>query len=283
MNIVSRGKTQQVGVKAANLVRLTQHFSVPYFVVVSTRMHREYRRKRQISAEHRKELEESLGRLLKKGRVAVRSSGTAEDMPGLSFAGMYSTTLNIDGVRDGIAAVVKCWQSVESPRVREYCRRMNVDVGDMAVILQHQLEPAVSGVMVTQSPFSISEVLIECCQDLGDSLVSGRVTPARYRIRDGKIIHHQGDELLSPEQLKKLVDHGKRIERIFKTPQDVEWAIEDDKLYILQTRPVLLHAASQRSKGTVWCNANVRETIPDPISPMTWSGTRTLFLMMSMV
>ncbi|MGD9380578.1 MAG: PEP/pyruvate-binding domain-containing protein [candidate division WOR-3 bacterium] len=277
MNIVSKGNIQQTGVKAANLRRLPPRFNVPRFVVVSTKMYRAYLASGEISVRHRRELTEALRGFLKQGRVAVRSSGTAEDMPGLSFAGMYSTTLNISSVSDGIDAVMKSWQSVESPRVREYCRKMNVEIGDMAVIIQHQLEPAVSGVMVTQSPFSISEVLIECCRGLGDKLVSGRVTPARYRIRGGRTIEHKGDDLLSPEQLRKLVDQGKKIERIFKAPQDVEWAIEDGKLYILQTRPVSLHAASQRSRGTVWCNANVRETIPDPVSPMTWSIFDTSF------
>jgi phosphohistidine swiveling domain-containing protein len=277
VKIVNKGRVQDVGVKAANLMQLNRRFNVPGFVVASTRMHREYRVNEQLSESSRRELTKTFRGFLKQGRVSVRSSGTAEDMPGLSFAGLYSTTLGVSSVSEGIEAVVKSWKSVESPRVQEYCRKMNVDVGDMAVIIQHQLEPAVSGVMVTQSPFSISEVLIECCQGLGDKLVSGRIAPTRYRIRGGETIQHQGDDLLSPRELRQLVDQGKKIERMFKAPQDIEWAIEDGKLYILQTRPVLLHTASQRSKGTVWCNANVRETIPDPISPMTWSVFDTSF------
>jgi phosphohistidine swiveling domain-containing protein len=269
--IVNKGNAQLVGVKAANLMRLAKSFSVPEFVVVSTRMYREYIVDRMMSSKHKKVLEKTLQGFLKKGMVAVRSSGTAEDLAGLSFAGMYLTTLNVESVSEGMEAVVKSWQSTESPRVREYCRQMNVDVGEMAVIIQRQLKPTVSGVMVTQSPFSISEVLIECCEGLGDKLMSGEVTPARYRIRGGKTIQHKGSDLLSSHQLRELVAKGKRIERFFKSPQDIEWAIENRKLYILQSRPVLLHAATNRSKGMVWCNANVRETIPDPISPMTWS------------
>lgn len=277
MYIVNKGNAQLIGVKAANLVRLAKHFSVPEFVVVSTRMYREYIVDRMMSSKHKKALEKTLQGFLKKGMLAIRSSGTAEDLAGLSFAGMYSTTLNVESVGEGMDAVVKSWQSTESPRVREYCRQMNVKTGDMAVIIQHQLRPAVSGVMVTQSPFSISEVLIECCTGLGDKLMSGEVTPARYRIRGGKTIQHRGSDLLSSNQLRELVAKGKRIERIFKSPQDIEWAIEDGRLYVLQSRPVLLHAATSRSKGTVWCNANVRETIPDPISPMTWSIFDTSF------
>lgn len=277
MYIVNKGNTQLIGVKAANLMRLAKRFSVPEFVVVSTRMYREYIVDRMMFSKHKKALERTLQGFLRRGTLAIRSSGTAEDLAGHSFAGMYSTTLNVESVGEGMEAVVKSWQSTESPRVREYCRQMNLKIGDMAVIIQHQLRPALSGVMVTQSPFSISEVLIECCTGLGDKLMSGEVTPARYRIRGGKTIQHKGGDLLSSHQLRELVAAGKRIERIFKSPQDIEWAIEDGKLFILQSRPVLLHAATSRSKGTVWCNANVRETIPDPISPMTWSIFDTSF------
>lgn len=277
MYIVNKGNAQLIGVKAANLLRLAKRFSVPEFVVVSTRMYREYIVDRMMSSKHKEALEKTLQAFLKKGTLAIRSSGTAEDLAGLSFAGMYSTTLNVESVGEGMEAVVVSWQSTDSLRVREYCRQMNVRTGDMAVIIQHQLRPTVSGVMVTQSPFSISEVLIECCTGLGDRLMAGEVTPARYRIRGGRTIQHKGSDLLSSHQLRELVTTGKRIERIFKSPQDIEWAIEDGKLYILQSRPVLLHAATSRSKGTVWCNANVRETIPDPISPMTWSIFDTSF------
>ena len=271
MYIVKKGHARQIGNKAANLLLLTRDFLVPEFLVVSTRMYDEYAPTKILSSRHRQELEKAFKSLLAKGMVAVRSSGTAEDLPGLSFAGMYSTTLNVTSCDEGLEAVMKSWESAGSARVKEYCRRMNVGPGSMAVIVQHQLKPSVSGVMVTQSPFSISEVMVECCTGLGDRLVSGKVIPSRYRIRNKGVIEKRGSDLLSTKELMELVDIGKKIERIFKSPQDIEWAIEDGRIYVLQARPVLLYAATQRSKGTVWCNANVRETIPDPVSPMTWS------------
>ncbi len=277
MYIVKKGSAKQMGVKAANLVLLDRVFPVPEFVVVSTRMYDEYASTGTLSPRHRGELEKALKGLLSKGAVAVRTSGTAEDLPGISFAGMYSTTLSVTSTEEGLGAVMRSWESTSSYRVKEYCRRMNVEPGSMAVIIQHQLKPLVSGVMITQSPFSISEVMIECCAGLGDKLVSGKVMPSRYRIRNAKLIERKGRDLLSMKQLMELVDIGKKIERIFKSPQDIEWAIEDGRLYVLQARPVILHAATQRSRGTVWCNANVRETIPDPISPMTWSIFDTSF------
>lgn len=277
MYIVNKRNPQLVGSKAANLMRVAKNFRVPEFVVISTTARREYMTRKSLAPRFKQQLEKTLRYFLKKGAVAIRSSGTSEDLPGISFAGMYSTVLNIMDVDAGIEAVIDVWQSAESRRVKEYCRQMNVEIGDMSVIVQHQLKPEVSGIMVTQSPFSISEVLIECCPGLGDKLVAGKIVPARYRIRSGKVIEQKGEDLLSSAQLEELVASGKRVERIFGSAQDIEWALANGELYILQSRPVFVRATTQRRKGTVWCNANVRETIPDPISPMTWSMFDTSF------
>jgi len=277
INKRSGSSPQVVGVKAHNLFRLAGMSRVPEFAVILSRAYSEYMRAGKMPPVLKQEIEKTLKHFHSMGMVAVRSSCTAEDLTGVSFAGMYTTVLNIADVDNGLQAVVEVWQSAESPRVAEYCRQMDVHTGDMAVILQHQLRPEISGVMVTQSPFSISEVLIECCEGLGDKLVSGAVVPTRYRMRNGKVIELQGTDLLSPDQLRELVASGKKIERFFRSAQDIEWAIESGRLHILQSRPVLVHATARRSKGKVWCNANVRETIPDPVSPMTWSVFDTSF------
>lgn len=265
------------GRKAWNLFLLKKYFPVPEFVVITTKGFKDYRKNKKITPALEHELRETLIRFFKKGTVAIRSSGTAEDLPGISFAGMYETTLNIKNIDGGIRAVIRTWNSVDSERVNKYCEGMNVSIGDMAVIIQHQLEPEKSGVMVTQSPFRINEILIECCQGLGEKLVSGEIIPTRYRIRRNEIAEHRGGDLLIKEQVLKLVNIGKKIEKIFKSPQDIEWAIEHGKIYILQSRPILLHASIPRRQCTVWCNANVRETIPDPMSPMGWSIFDSVF------
>lgn len=277
LNMQENARLEQIGAKAWNLIILKRSFSVPEFAIVTTDAFRDYRKHREITPVLTKELKEILDRLLKKGPVAVRSSCTAEDLPGISFAGMYATTLNVEDCEAGIEAVINAWNSVDSERVKKYREKMNIPRGDMAVIIQHQLQPKVSGVMVTQSPFSVSEVLIECCPGLGEKLVSGKITPTRYRIKSGNIIERKGDNLLSDIQLPELTRAGKKIEKIFGSGQDIEWAIENGKLFILQSRPVTVYAAEPRRKGTVWCNANVRETIPDPISPMGWSIFDTVF------
>lgn len=269
--IIKNAKPTIVGRKAYNLFLLSKHFSVPQFCVVTTDAYRAFKRDAKITPVLKGVLVSALEQFLDKGPLVVRSSGTAEDMPGVSFAGMYSTTLRVTTVAEGLAAIVKTWKSTHSDRVRKYCETHNIECGDMAVIIQHQLVPEVSGVMVTQSPFSIEEVLIECCAGLGEKLVSGKVTPTRYRVRSGEIIEQKGTKFLSAKQVNELVALGKKIEKTMKSPQDVEWAIEKGQYYILQSRPVLVERAKARRRTTVWTNANVRETIPDPISPMGWS------------
>ncbi len=264
-------RLKKIGTKARNLVLLKKHFSVPGFVVITTDGFRDYRKNNKIMPELDQELRKMLASMLSKGHIAVRSSCTAEDMPGISYAGMYTTSLDIKDVDSGIEAIIRTWNSVDSDRVSKYREHMDLPPGDMAVIIQEQLEPDVSGVMVTQSPFSVGEILIECCRGMGEKLVSGKITPTRYRIDSEGNIAHEGERILSETQSIELAKTGKKIERLFKSPQDIEWAIAKGKLYILQARPVLVFAAKSRRKGIVWCNANVRETIPDPMSPMGWS------------
>jgi len=265
-----------VGMKAWNLFRLRRHFTVPDFAVVTTTALEVYKKHGRIPSDLDRVLRSTLSGFLEKGTVAVRSSGVAEDLPDASFAGMYETTLNVRSVGQGLKAVRRVWRSLNNARVRAYCRRRNISSNKMAVIIQHQLIPDISGVMVTQSPYSRQELLIECCPGLGEKLVSGMVTPTRYALRRNSIRRQNGDDILTRAQLDRLKKAGKKIETLFGHPQDVEWAFEDGTLFILQARPVAASIQVQK-KGIVYCNANVRETIPDPVSPMGYSIFDTVF------
>lgn len=274
MNYVVDGKKTSpalIGAKAWNLYSLPKHVTIPPFVVVTTEAFVDYEKKRQLSPNIRDELSDVLQPMLKGGPVAIRSSGTSEDLPDVSFAGMYNTTLGIKSVDEGIRAIVKTWRSIDSSRARNYREKMRVARGAMAVIIQRQLDPEISGVLVTRNPLKPDQVLIECCKGLGERLVSGEITPTRYHLRKNEVISQSGEHLLQERELADLVKLGRKIEKCFKVPQDIEWAIEKGKIYILQARPVTENIAIPKKKGTVWCNVNVRETIPDPISPLMYS------------
>jgi phosphoenolpyruvate synthase/pyruvate phosphate dikinase len=123
--------------------------------------------------------------------VAVRSSGTAEDLPGHSFAGQYDTYLGISNSADCIEAVKKCWASLWTLRAYEYRERNSFDnlLINMAVIVQSFIEADTSGVMFTVDPVrdSRSSIVIEACFGLGETLVSGKVTPDRFIVSKKKL------------------------------------------------------------------------------------------------
>jgi len=215
-------------------------------------------------------------RKLGRGLVAIRSSATAEDLPGASFAGQQSTFLNIENEDKVVAAVQDCWASLFEPRALFYRVQQGFDhskVG-IAVPVQKMVQSETSGVMFTVEPLTSdkTKILIEAVYGLGEAIVSGEVTPDQYlldkegfRIIDKKIERQDwqlvrnpktlADELKvnikipvprSKQAMQKLTDEdivalaklGKTIEDLYQFPQDIEWAKQDRELFIVQTRPV---------------------------------------------
>jgi len=202
--------------------------------------------------------------------VAVRSSATAEDLPDASFAGQQDTFLNIKGEEQLIDAVKKCWASLYGARAIFYRVKKNFDHEkvNIAVVVQKMVNAEKAGVMFTSHPSSGENVaIIESIWGLGEAVVSGMVSPDNfvidketYRIIDKKISEKTkmcikdpktGDtiyidvpqdkrnaESLTDDEIKELVNLGNKIERIYRFPQDVEWAIENGKIFILQSRAI---------------------------------------------
>jgi pyruvate,water dikinase len=202
------------------------------------------------------------------GPVAVRSSAGAEDSETASFAGQQDTYLNVRGSAAVLAAVRQCWASFFSERAVFYRSRKG-SLADlrMAVVVQRQLAPEKSGVMFTVDPVRKrrDQMVIEAVRGLGEAVVSGRVTPDHYIVsRDGELKRVQVSaqalaivaaaeggvqeieldpvtgraRVLSDAELADLARVGTRLEELFGAPQDVEWAFENDQLYLLQSRPV---------------------------------------------
>jgi pyruvate,water dikinase len=202
-------------------------------------------------------------------RVAVRSSATAEDTASTSFAGMNETFTNVSGDDDLVARIVECWASLWSPRVVAY--RATRDIGDepaIAVVVQRMVDSAVSGVMFTADPATgdRTHLVIEAAFGLGEVVVGGQVEPDTYVVsKDGPRILHQhigskaekivrGDDgrdrrvavpedeqarrVLDESTLLDLADLGIEIERHYGKPQDIEFAIADHRISIVQSRPI---------------------------------------------
>jgi pyruvate,water dikinase len=202
------------------------------------------------------------------GPVAVRSSACAEDSETASFAGQQDTFLNVHGSAAVLASVRKCWASFFSERALFYRSRKG-SLADlrMAVVVQRQLAPEKSGVMFTVDPVRRrrDQMVIEAVHGLGESVVSGMVTPDHYIVsREGELKRAQvstqtvaivaaaqggvhevpldpmvgGARVLSDGELGDLAQMGSKLEELFGAPQDVEWAFENERLYLLQSRPV---------------------------------------------
>lgn len=202
------------------------------------------------------------------GPVAVRSSATAEDTAGTSFAGMNATFTNVQGDEALVAAVVDCWASLYGTRVVSYRRaRGLIDEPAIAVIVQQMVASERSGVMFTADPASgrRDRIVIEAAFGLGEVVVSGQVEPDTYVVaKDGlepldvrvgvkthKIVTGpHGDErvalseadgsrrVCNDQEIQELAQLGATVEAHYGEPQDVEWAIADGKIFVVQARPI---------------------------------------------
>ena len=203
--------------------------------------------------------------------VAVRSSATAEDLPEASFAGQQATLLNVRGAKAVIAAVRECWASLFTARAIYYRQKNHFPHEKVliAVIVQKMVNSAKSGVMFTVNPATNdeSEIVIEGAFGLGEAVVSGMVSPDLYVldkrtlritkvekkeqkfkiVRDratGSTVHVALDaseerlQVLSDKEILELARYGKKLEEHYRHPQDVEWAVEGENVFIVQTRAV---------------------------------------------
>ncbi|MFJ5695702.1 PEP/pyruvate-binding domain-containing protein [Arthrobacter sp. NPDC093125] len=201
------------------------------------------------------------------GAVAVRSSATAEDLPGAAFAGQQDTFLNVDGEEAVVRAVRDCWASLWTDRAIAYRRRRGIDPHEVAiaVVVQKMVPADVAGVLFTANPVTgeRSEIVVDAGQGLGEAVVSGRVTPEHYVLdRSGRILSFEpggGEVVISaaagggtkeragsrsygptfaPERLMELADLARKAQEHFGRPQDMEWALAGGRVYVLQSRPI---------------------------------------------
>jgi pyruvate, water dikinase len=200
--------------------------------------------------------------------VAVRSSALGEDSAEATFAGLQDTYLWVRGIDAVCGAVEKCWASLYSTEAVAYRERFGVENPAMGVTIQLMVDAAISGVMFTCNPVSgdRSMVAVNASWGLGLAVVGGEVTPddflvskvtgevVKRTINDKRIEYvaaadgteridveetRRREPCLDDDKLTTLVAIGKRVEKHFGAPQDIEWAFDNDgELFILQSRPV---------------------------------------------
>ena len=233
--------------------------------------------------------------------VAVRSSATAEDLPDASFAGQQETYLNIQGENEVLDAVKRCWVSLWTARAIAYRVKNGIkqEIVALAVVVQKLAFSDASGVMFTLNPINgrRSEMIVNAAWGLGESVVSSLVTPDTIVVDKNaeRIVSYEAankeimtvrtsdgtEEIPTPKQLRKkhaltrnqvmrLTQLGKKIEKYYEMPMDVEWALEKDKLYIVQARPitVLPPEWTLPEKDVIYTKGSLAEHLPNPVTPL---------------
>jgi pyruvate,water dikinase len=210
--------------------------------------------------------------------VAVRSSATMEDSEQASFAGMNATFLNVHGREDLIRKVKECWASLYGARVISYrAKKEFYDEPVIAVVVQKMVNSDKAGVMFTANPRNnnLNSLVIEGAFGLGEVVVGGLVTPDYYeveknglKVKDARVSHKNfkiirdekgrnknvdlsekeaNEQVLTDKEIEQIAGLGMKIEQHYGSPQDTEWAIEGNKVFMLQSRPITTPISSVKA------------------------------------
>ncbi len=239
--------------------------------------------------------------------VAVRSSATAEDLPGLSFAGQQETYLNIHGLTEVQDAVKRCWASLWTARAIGYRAQHGIDQDTvtLAAIVQLLVPAEVAGILFTANPVNgmRDQAIITATWGLGEAIVGGMVTPDSLTVEkaSGRVIERDTadkqlmtvrtktgtEEKPTPEVLRRaptlddsqaaeLARFGVQIEKLYGMPMDIEWALAGGEFAILQARPITalppepaapLEWILPKPKGS-YARASIIELLPEPLTPL---------------
>jgi rifampicin phosphotransferase len=312
---LGRGDIAVAGGKGANLGELTRAgLPVPPGFVLTTAAYRAVAgnnrdgfTSRPIPEDMAREITEAWS-ALGEGPVAVRSSATAEDLEGASFAGQQDTYLNVRGAAALLDAVRECWASLWTERAVAYRARQGIDPAEvaLAVVVQRMVEADAAGVMFTANPTNgrRDEVVLSAAWGLGESVVGGTVTPddlvvekaglrvaARTTADKAVMTVYAGERtaevpvpadrrrepVLDDKAAAVLAELGVRIEQHYGAPQDIEWARADGEFFVVQARPITALPEPEAAPPTEWTvpdpkafyfRASIVEQLPDPLSPL---------------
>lgn len=249
-----------------------------------------------------KQISEEIARHLdEKTAYAVRSSATAEDLPGASFAGQQDTYLNITGKEAILEHISQCWASLFTERAVVYRLQNGFDHHkvQLSVIVQQMVFPQAAGILFTADPVTGNRKVlsIDAGFGLGEALVSGLVNADHYKVRAGKVIdkkvsvkklaiyaaenggtatqeikpEQQAEQVLTEAQIVKLEQLGRKIEAHFGYPQDIEWCWAEDTFYIVQSRPITtLYPIPETNdpENHVYISVGHQQMMTDPMKPL---------------
>ncbi len=211
---------------------------------------------------------------LHSSKAAVRSSAINEDLVQHSFAGQYSSYLNVETDSSSLVHAIKgVWASQWSETLVIYCRKNDLDIPgpEIAVIIQQMVDAEIAGVLFSRNPYNLNanEIIVEYVSGLGDALVSGEKTPTHLVYQRRQANFKNADKTLTRSKetpLRLLIAQALHLEKKTGLNVDLEWALADKQIYILQMRPI-----TTMGQGILWTDENVGEVIPDIVTPYSWS------------
>ncbi|WP_342085027.1 phosphoenolpyruvate synthase [Dyadobacter sp. OTU695] len=254
----------------------------------------------------REEIVGHVSRLGNQGAFAVRSSATAEDLPGASFAGQQDTYLNVIGENAILEHVRNCWASLFTDRAITYRIQNGFDHRSvrLAVLVQKMVFPEAAGILFTADPVSAHRKVssIDAGFGLGEALVSGLVNADNYKVRDGKVIEKnvpskgkgifavqgggtteqgidpelQGRQVVADADIVRLEQIGRKIEAHFGSPQDIEWCLAGNEFYIVQSRPITTLypvPVANDTENRIYVSVGHQQMMTDAMKPLglsTW-------------
>ncbi|WP_426321592.1 PEP/pyruvate-binding domain-containing protein [Microbacterium sp. E-13] len=231
------------------------------------------------------------------GPVAVRSSATAEDLPGASFAGQQDTYLDVTGIDDLLDAVHRCWASLWTDRAVAYRAAQGIDGSAvaLAVVVQRMVDAASAGVLFTADPVTgrRRQAVVDAARGLGDAVVSGTVDPDHFVVdtTTRRILDRRrggpGDERdpsLTDDEVRALAALGDRVEKAFGSPQDIEWALDATRhVWLTQSRPIttlypvpVRDVAVDPGETRVFFCVSLAQGLHRPITPMGIAAFRVV-------
>ena len=305
------------GPKAVNLSKLNSlGVDVPSGYCVSRQLHEQLAQTGydEIPEAYIKELK-TIYETFNGASVAVRSSSLREDTADSSYAGLYESYLNITSFEDLTKSILNCISSVDEKRVKAYVeQREENSIEDirMAVIIQKMVKSDVSGVLFMANPLNnrADQILINSSWGLGEAIVNGDVTPDQWVVdkntnkminervakkqfitsldEKGIVLNSADEELasrasMSNDQIYRLVEISKTIQAAFKKYQDIEWAIADDTIFIVQARDITtLYPVDEDIIGSdklrlFLCYNTVVQGMNEPFTPLGYEFWRVTF------
>jgi pyruvate,water dikinase len=259
---------ESVGNKAMNIWRLRKKgFLVPNTYVLLWDAYFAYQSKGEGILD---EIKSQLALILDPNRYyAIRSSADVEDSSDQSFAGQFTTILNVQGFDQVLSAILEIWKTIKTDKLQSYTQKSKDDQKAirMAVIIQDMVNPMVSGVAFSINPItSLDEVIVEAVEGPGDLLVQDGVTPLRWVLKWGKWIEKPGSSGIGQDLIQEVVAQTNKICKSFKRQVDLEWVFDGDKLYWVQMRDITAVV-----KADIYSNRIAKEMTPGMVKPLDWS------------